>query len=179
MCELKEEVRSRRKGWRKWMQPKIVSSISFVRFELHQKHLVGIRKRDDVPPPSRKDEYRYNPCPADLVPPIGAKYLMHIYHRPGDGEGATECINRFPKRVQERLAFTSKGPQIGWGIHFVEGLDMGKICIFGFCCALASTALGVLWAVLGKDVQGGFGMSAYMMVLFTLGLGSLQTYYAS
>jgi hypothetical protein len=157
-----------------WLRLRTVSSINFINFELHRKQLVDIRKEDDIPPESRKDEYYYVPMPANLIPPIGRNYLMHTYHHPEDADNYTLCLDRFPKRKTGRLQHTDGRPVPGWGIHFTAGLDQTKLCFVGLFCTVCSASFGIIWSVVRNDVQGGFGVSAYMMALLVFGVGSIQ-----
>lgn len=146
------------------------------KFELHRRDLVDVRKRDDIPPFSRSDEYRYTPMPAELIPPIGKNFLMHMYSHPEDAGDDTYCLARLPKRLKEPLQLP-KGfdTQLGWGIEYVEGLHWQKVFASGVVVCLLSLILGVTWSVLRQDVQGGFGVSAYMMTFLACAIGLVQT----
>lgn len=155
---------------------KTVRDIKFVQFELHRRALVDIRKRDNIPPESWSQEYRYNPIPAELMPPIGSNYLMHIYQHPEDADLHALCLARFPKRVNERLHMGPYGvAKVGWGIHLAEGFALKKVWILGGIMTLASIVFGISWAALRKDIQGGFAVSAVVAML-VWGIGSLETF---
>ncbi len=159
-----------------FLRLRTVTGVEFINFELHRKQLVDIRKRDDIPPESRRNEYDYTPMPADLIPPIGRNYLTHIYHHPEDADIDTLCLDRFPKRKAGRLQRSDGRPVEGWGVHFIVGYDHIKLVIVGFFCVLFSAVFGVVWSVVRKDLQGAFTISAYILALLGLGLGSLQAF---
>lgn len=151
-----------------------LTSIDFVQFELHRKSLVDIRKRNDIPPEDRRNEYRYRPVPAEVIPPVGKNFLMHIYHHPEDADQETVCLARFPKRVKETLKLGGADMPVGWGIEFVEGVHWNKVWCFGFAIVAVSLVTGVVWSCVRRDVQGGFGIAGYMMAFLTFMVGMLQ-----
>jgi hypothetical protein len=164
-----------RHRWQRIWTFKTVASIQFVQFELHRKALVDIRKRDDIPPESRKDEYKYDPLPADLIPPVGKNFLMHIYQHPEDADRDAICLARFPERKNERLHIRSGNvTELGWGLHFEEGLHWKKIWAVGVAVTIASVIFGICWSILKHDIQGGFGVSGYTMAILTFGIGAMQ-----
>jgi hypothetical protein len=161
-----------RRNWRRRMLSfQTLTSIEFVQFELHRKSLVDIRKRDDIPPADR-NEYRYQPLPAEVIPPVGKNFLMHIYNHPEDADQETVCLTRFPKRIKERLKLGEADVPIGWGIEFVEGIHWKKVWCFGFAIVLLSLSTGIVWSCTKEDVQGGFGIAGFMMafLMFTVGM---------
>jgi hypothetical protein len=173
---LRTKYSEMRSSWRRILLSfQTLISIEFVQFELHHKALVDIRKRDDIPPSSRKDEYDYRPVPAEVIPPVGKNYLMHIYHHPEDADQETICLERFPKRVKERLKLEQPSLQVGWGIEFVEGIHWNKVWCFGFVIIVLSLIMGIVWSCVKKDVQGGFGIAGYMMAFLTFTVGMVQT----
>jgi hypothetical protein len=172
---LKAQYTGLRHRWQRIWSFKTTASIQFVQFELHRKALVDIRKRDDIPPESRKNEYKYDPLPADLIPPVGKNFLMHIYQHPEDADRDTICLARFPKRENERLHIKSGNvTELGWGIHFEEGLHWKKIWTGGAAVTIASLIFGICWSAMKHDIQGGFGVSGYTMAILTFGIGAMQ-----
>ncbi|ERF73923.1 hypothetical protein EPUS_05346 [Endocarpon pusillum Z07020] len=164
-----------RRNWRRRLLSfQTLTSIEFVQFELHRKSIVDIRKRDDIPPEDRRDEYQYRPIPAKVIPPVGRNYLMHIYHHPEDADSETVCLSRFPKRVRDRLELAGTDVPVGWGIEFVEGVHWNKVWFFGFAIVLVSLIMGVVWSSLKRDVQGGFGIAGFMMAFLTFMVGVVQ-----
>lgn len=172
---LKSQYKGLRRRWERIWTFKTVTNIQFVQFELHRKALVDIRKRDDIPPENRKDEYKYDPLPAHLIPPVGKNFLMHLYQHPDDADRDTICLARFPKRKNERLHIKSGNvTELGWGIHFEEGLHWKKIWVVGTAISTASVIFGICWSALRDDIQGGFGVSGFTMAVLAFGIGTMQ-----
>ena len=144
-----------------------------MQFELYDPNLVDIRKENDIPPADNK-QYTYQPVPAETVPPIGKNHLMHMFHHPEDGEGKSVCFNRFPKKKRYQLqVLNGSQTQPGWGINFVEGIYWQKIFAIGMVICLLSLVFGIAWAVKRDDVQGGFGVAAYVLTFLSCLVGFL------
>lgn len=154
-----------------------VKSIKFVQFELRRSQLVNIRKENDLPPEALREEYMYNPMPADMIPPLGENYMMHLFSHPDHADPrAKEDLDRIPKKLKDRLAIcAAQGKGIGWGVHFVEGWHLSALSLVAYVVFLiASLIFLVCWAVLKQDVQGASGVAAYILALTTLSVGTLQ-----
>ncbi|KAL8952700.1 MAG: hypothetical protein Q9222_001399 [Ikaeria aurantiellina] len=163
----------------KWMSVcslKRLASIRFVYFGMYRSELVDVYKYDDMPPEEKKDEYRFSPTPADLIPPIGPNHMMHLFEHPDHAETDGVCLDKIPKKLRDRLqSCPAKGIGLGWAIYFVEGLDWFMIWLLGFAGLLLSLVLGIAWAIRRDDVQGGFGITACMMVGFVFTTGLVQS----
>jgi len=154
-----------------------VKSIKFVQFELRRSQLVNIRKEDDLPPETLREEYTYDPMPADMIPPLGENYMMHLFAHPDHADPrAKEDLNRIPKKLKDRLAICpTQGRGIGWGVHFIEGWHLSALSLVAYLVFLiASLVFFVCWAVLKQDVQGASGVAAYILAFTTLSVGSVQ-----
>ena len=173
--KLKSHYHEIRGRWSSFFSLRTLKSIRFVQFEMYKSELVDIRKVDDIPPETRKDEYRYRPIPADVIPPVGENHLMHLYKHPEDAEDTDVCLQKIPKKLRQRLLVCpDRGTGLGWGIYFVEGLHWTKLWWLGLAGLAASIAFGAAWSVVKDDVQGGFGVTACMMVALTFTTGILQ-----
>lgn len=145
-------------------------------FELHIKDLVDIRKVPDMPSETKKHEYLYQPC--DLVPPVGENLMAHLFHHPEDAnERSTTCL-RAPKKRKAKLSICpQQGTSVGWGIHLVEGWVVARVwLLFLILFFGGSLAFGICWAVLQRDVQTAFGVSAYIVALGGLLAGTVQAF---
>ena len=162
--------------WVSVLSLKKLDSLRFVKFELHHKGLVDIHTTTEIiPPAEKKDEYRYNPIPAAVIPPVGENYMMHLYEHPEDADEEVVCLDRIPKKLRERLMVCQKQrPCLGWGVRFVEGFHWTKFCILGLCGLILCIGFGVCWSRFRNDVQGGFGVTACMMVALTFTTGIVQ-----
>ena len=155
---------------------KTLRSIKFVQLELYKSELVDIRKQDDMPPEVKKDEYRYNPVPAEIIPPVGENHMLHLIKHPSHAEEDGLLLERIPKKLKERLLVCpSRGTGLGWGIYFIEGWHISVITLVVFAIVLAgSLAFLICWSVLKHDVQGASGVAAYMIAFLGLTIGSVQ-----
>jgi hypothetical protein len=160
---LKKNYQSKRTKWLSFISLRTLTGIKFVKFELYRKsQSVDIRLKNDIPPPENSD-YRYAPVPIDLIPPVGENRLMHLLDNPDCAEDMLACLDRFPKKLREKLACGEKAIAPGWGLDLEEGVCKKKTAIVYMVCVLVSSTWGILWTVLGHDIQGAFSVSAYMI----------------
>ena len=128
-----------------------------------------------MPSETRKEEYHYEPC--DLVPPVGENLMAHYFHHPEDAtKRFITCLA--PKRRKNKLEICPRlGTNVGWGIEIVEGWIMGRIWLLDLAFFLVgSLVFGVCWTILKKDVQGAFGVAAYMVAFLGLVVRNIQMY---
>ncbi|RDW58742.1 hypothetical protein BP6252_13218 [Coleophoma cylindrospora] len=173
---LNSYYKSIRGYWWSLISFRTLLAIKFVRFEMYKKSgLVDIRKQDEMPPENHPD-YRYAPVPIDIIPPVGERHLMHYILYPDCADDDPRCLEKFPKKLRERLAVCNANPDgTGWGLHLVEGLNMRKIWIVAFVVfGLGSLLWGILWAVLKKSIQDAFTISGFVVALTTLTIGFAQ-----
>ena len=168
------------KGNFSFLSLKAIKSIRFVRFEVYSQKLVDVLTSPDMPDNRRSDQYSYRPVPAEFIPPIGENHMMHLYNHPEETEHTAVCLEKVPKKI-EGLAWLPTHPggsKIGWGLHFVEGLDIKKLSVWGFIGVMISITFGVAWFLVKGDLQSGFAVAACMLtgLIFTTGL--IQAAYA-
>lgn len=151
-----------------------ISYINSQQFELHRKELVDIRKVPDMPSEERKKDYLYETC--ELLPPLGENYMMHLFHHPEDGDDESLTCLRVPKKRREKLKVCQQsGIGVGWGLHLVEGWLPNRVWILVLVLfALGSLVFGICWSVLKHDIQGAFGVSAWMLALAMIVVGTVQ-----
>ncbi|KAI4261663.1 MAG: hypothetical protein L6R42_003141 [Xanthoria sp. 1 TBL-2021] len=174
--ELRQLYMSLKKAWWSRLSMKVVRSIRYVQFELHPKDLVDVRKVPDMPPESRKEEYVYQSC--DLIPPIGENLMTHLFHHPHEANEKAITFIRSPKKRKQRLAVCAQmGTSLGWGIHLVEGWAWTRILLLSLALLLlGSLVFAISWSVLKHDLQGAFGVAAYLVALVALSIGTVQAY---
>ena len=73
---------------------KTLRNIKFVQLEMYKSQLVDIRKQDDMPPIDKRDEYRYEPIPAEIIPPVGENHMLHLVNHPTHAEDDGLLLNR-------------------------------------------------------------------------------------
>ncbi len=171
---LRSLYKTARKEHISFLSLKTIKSIRFVRFEVYSQRLVDVRTTPDIPDEGRRDEYSYRPMPADFIPPIGENHMMHLYTYPEEAEHTGICLGKIPKKT-EGLAWLpahSQGSKVGWGLQFVEGLDLTKLWVSGFIGFMISIMFGIAWSILKDDMQSGFAVAACMLtgLLFTTGM---------
>jgi hypothetical protein len=150
-------------------------ALRFVKFRLYDRLLVDIHEIDAIPPESEKHEYDYSPMPADTIPPIGPNLLMHFFLHPDHAAMKPILLSNIPKRKKDRLEpCPIAGSSMGWGIDVITGLNQFKL--FGLCFlgAFASIAFGLAWAIVKRDIQGGFAVAGFMLTLAVTATGSLR-----
>ena len=172
-AELQTQYRSMQGKWRRCFTLKQLTRIQFVQFELHKNELVGIQMTNVLPPKNRED-YRYSPTPPEIIPPVGENLLMHLYEHPEDADDDTFCLDRIPKKWRERLLRPWRGGGIGSGVHLKKGLNLKKTCIFGLLSLFFSALFRVIWSVKRDDIQGEFGVAAFLMAALTFTTGIVQ-----
>jgi len=105
--------------------------------------------------------------------------MTHLFHHP-------ECANdeqhiaslRTPKKKREKLVICpERGTSVGWGLQIVEGWIVGRLWLLALLfVVLGTTVFAICWSILKKDLQGAFAVSAYVVALVGLGLGTMEAY---
>jgi hypothetical protein len=162
---------------------KSVQGIFFVKFNLPMGNTVIVRDHDPycvadstrsscqcIPPeskvePSPDAEYRCIPGPPATYPPVPSEHLLMLFTCPSYAHEDDDWILRqLPKRICGELQGKAGQPAEGWGIYYKEGWDRDMITLVVFVVFLvASLVFGILWSVFKFDVQGAFGVAAYMV----------------
>jgi hypothetical protein len=141
------------------------ADVHFVQFSVEDRHRVGILDKPMAIPSEAEmatEGYAYRPCPLK-PPPIPANIFLHHLSNPGPH---TRLLwgNRIPQKLHRSILqiTTPDDLVIGWGVHIIEGLNWLAI----FACALAgllvSGIVATAWAIARDDVQGGFGIGAWL-----------------
>ena len=119
-----------------------------------------------MPPPDND----YDFVPTDLMPPVGSKYLHHLFLHPEEYEGEMVAYLRIPKKIGGRLP-----PGQGWGINLVEGFIPHRIWVIILTLLLISLLFGIVWAAWKHDVQGAFGAASYIATVAGVAVGCLES----
>jgi len=184
LCFLRKQYLRHRGRFLHMLSLKSVKGISFVKFRLPIGGSVDVRHHDPccvtnntgkvscecIPPPPKVEpspgaEYRCIPGPPATYPPIPPVYLASLFTCPTDvHEKDTWILDQLPKRTCGELRGEVGQPAEGWGIYYDEGLDRDTLALTVLVVFLiASLLFGVLWSRFQYDVQGAFGVSAYMV----------------
>ncbi|CAN9254485.1 unnamed protein product [Alternaria alternata] len=184
LCFLRKQYRLHRGRFLHALSLQSVKGISFVKFRLPIGGSVDVRHHDPccvadttgpktcecIPPPPKVEpspgaEYRCIPGPPATYPPIPPVYLASLFTCPTDvHEKDTWILDQLPKRTCGELKGQIGQPAEGWGIYYDEGLD-GDMLAWTILIVflVASLLFGVLWSKFQYDIQGAFGVSAYMV----------------
>jgi hypothetical protein len=144
---------------------------------MYKSSLVDIREKNAIPPPDRVGhEYQYRPTPPEVIRPVGENHLVHLFRHPEHAEDQPVCLERFPKKLRERLAVCSGQPTgLGWGLSLEEGWDARKTWAVGFVIFVLGSALwGILWTVFEKSIQDAFAVAAYVINFTVITVGFTQ-----
>lgn len=126
--------------------------------------LADVRSNPSLPPQEHKDQYLYDPMPTDLMPPIGSNLLVHLYENPTHAGVLPHLYLRIPKKLQRKLSpCPQKGTSVGWGLAFTEGIDTFVFFLCGCLAFLICLMVAVAWTMTRSDVQGGFGIGAFLL----------------
>lgn len=90
-------------------------------------------------------------------------------------------LEHIPKRRNQALGFQSDkiDGNTGWGLHFVESLNGSLAVSVLFVISLVlGIVFAVCWSIYKKDVQGAFGVSAYVTSVMTLAVMTWQMWTA-
>jgi hypothetical protein len=132
-----------------------------------------------MPPEVLKDEYLYQPY--DLLPPVGEALMTHLFHHPDHADTHAITCLRAPKKLHNQLRVCPRqGVGVGWGIHLVEGWLLNRVWSVALLVFLVgSLVFGICWATIRHDVQGAFGVSAWIVALVALVVGTIQAHVGS
>lgn len=100
-------------------------------------------------------------------------HFFHILDNPVPHTSDT-WMQRLPKKLNDSL-LSSRGQlaPISWGIHINETPNWYLIFMTIFLLLLASGIFSITWAAVTNDVQGAFGMGAYLVAVLTAGMTAL------
>lgn len=114
-----------------------------------------------------------------MVPPIGPEHMLHLFQDcPSISDvNSSSYLQRIPRRKIEPIAFNANrlSENIGWGLHFVEGLNTPlAITVMFILSSVLGIAFAICWTILEKDIQGAFGVAAYITTVMTLAVMTWQ-----
>lgn len=184
LCFLRIQYLRHRGRFLHMLSLKSVKGIFFVKFRLPIGGSVDVRHHNPccvaasvgsvtcecIPPlpkvePSPGAEYRCIPGPPATYPPIPPEYLSSLFTCPTDvHEEDTWILDQLPKRTCGQLQGQIGKPAEGWGIYYQEGWDRDIITLaILMIFVVASLLFGILWSRFQYDIQGAFGVSAYIV----------------
>jgi hypothetical protein len=179
LCFMRKSHVRRHRSILRLFSLKQIKGIYFVKFWLPVGGSADVRYHnqcsdscDCIPPlakvePPATAEYRCSPIPPKTRPPIPPEYLSMLFYSPSEAaDNDTWVLNQLPKRTCGQLQGVLGQPAEGWGIYYHEGWDRELITLTIFIILVLATLLfGLLWSKYQFDVQGAFGVSAWVATL--------------
>lgn len=165
-----------RHSWTHFFSLRTLTGIRFVEFTVCPRQLVSNLTQNRIPPSTQHAQYMLRPWPDDRVPRLCSDYLMHHFEYPECGDGIDLCLDQFPKKLKSQLEWCRNEENIGWGIYFIEGIHVAKLCLALFALASGSLVFGVVYWYKTKDIQGAYTVASYMTALTGLLLGTWQSW---
>ncbi|KAF5873477.1 uncharacterized protein Bfra_004938 [Botrytis fragariae] len=168
---------NREKTWKDWAILKL-RRIEFIGFEACPDDYIDHIKPNDLPPTTNEYDFA-PPPPPKMVPPIGPEHMLHLFQDcPSISDvNSNFYLQRIPRRKIEPIAFNanSLSENLGWGLHFVEGLNTSlAISVMFILSSVLGIAFAICWTILEKDIQGAFGVAAYITSVMTLAVMTWQ-----
>ncbi|KAJ8065344.1 hypothetical protein OCU04_006032 [Sclerotinia nivalis] len=172
-----KQAYSKEKTWKDWLILKL-EKIDFIGFEACPDDYVDHIKPNDVPPTTNEYDF-VPPPPPKMVPPIGSEHMLHLFQNcPAISQvNSSFYLRRIPRRKIEPIVFkaNSLDDNLGWGLHFVEGLNTSLAMTFMFIVSsILGIAFAICWIMLEKDIEGAFGVAAYVTSVATLAVMTWQ-----
>jgi len=132
---------------------------------LEDRYQVGILDKPlAIPSEDEMNEegYSYFPCPLSPRIPVPPNIFLHHLQSPKPHPRLT-WYNRLPKKIDKSIHEINHSLVIGWGVHIIEGPDKFAIYVTVFFLIILGGVFGIFWSIRKRDVQGGFGMGAWVM----------------
>ncbi|KAI1269239.1 hypothetical protein F5Y18DRAFT_179453 [Xylariaceae sp. FL1019] len=157
-----------------------------VQFGVFHRGAVGVyAKPDAIPPPDEvnKKAYHYFECPLEPLPPMPANVFLH-YMRCAKHENWSEkhpgahqeniFLQRLPKKmgasIWQQPTNSMTGSQTisyGWGVQIIEGPNKKIMSLLLILGTLFSFLVSVLFVVLAKSQEQGFGIGQWILAVLT------------
>ncbi|KAF3762566.1 hypothetical protein M406DRAFT_341767 [Cryphonectria parasitica EP155] len=144
---------------------------------MYKSKLVDIHIHPAIPPEDQaRQNYTYEPLPAETIPPIGPNLLMHLFEHPDHAEILPILYKKIPQKLRAQLeACPIKGSAVGWGLQFVEGTNWFHVFLCGCLGFISALLFAVVWSIVRRDIQGGFAISGFMLAFLGFCLGIART----
>ena len=129
-----------------------------------------------MPPETRRDEYLYEP--SDLMPPLGEALMTHWFYHPEEAWQIHYAYSLLPKKRKGELEVDlNQGPRVGWGIQIIEGWMISRLWHLSLSLLVCGSLIFALcWTLLEHDIQGAFGVSAYIVTFLTFAIVASQAH---
>jgi hypothetical protein len=156
--------------------------VHFVQFSVEDRYRVGICATP-MAIPSETDMktrgYIYDPYPLDPPLPIPTEAFLHYLSKP-DPHKKLFWGKRIPQKL-DRSILQIQPPDdelvIGWGVHIIEALNKVTVLLCTLVGLLLSGIIAMAWSIARDDVQGGFGIGAWITSVLAIVLALVITNY--
>jgi hypothetical protein len=99
---------------------------------------------------------------------IESNTLLHYFEKVHDCTQYPHLLRSIPKKLKGKLVVENEdGPAPGWGMMLVDGLDTLRIGLAGVVGLIISSLIGIVYAKLRGDIQGGSGITQCLMYIVT------------
>jgi hypothetical protein len=138
-----------------------------------------------IPPEEEVEEgrYHYYKCPLNNPPPMPANLFLHYMKCAANTPSALKnpeahkdayFLNRLPKKLKRSIFSESDTAQpFGWGVRIMEGPNKVALSWMTVLGIILSFVTSVIYAVVAKTQEQGFGIGQWMMAVFTAVLAAL------
>jgi hypothetical protein len=139
--------------------------VHFVLFSVEDRYRVGILDKPMAIPSETEmatEGYAYHPCPLK-PPPIPANIFLHHLSNPGPHKKLL-WGKRMPQKLHNSILQIPTPDDLvtGWGVHIIEGLNKYTVFMCALAGLLVSGIVATAWSIARDDVQGGFGIGAWL-----------------
>jgi hypothetical protein len=142
-----------------------ITCYSYIQFCVED-DIVYIREAPSAFPPHDEvnaSRWEYEPPPYRIPSNVFLHFLNSRKSHVRD-----TWLKRLPKKLKDSIharqgAAPYSGQVIGWGIHILEAPNGIAIIWITVGTTLLAFLLAVLWAALKEDVQGAFGIGAFVV----------------
>ena len=135
---------------------------------LHENQHVDVRECKEPYFPKEEDEYSSDERQLlqSKFAYLGSNTLLHFFEKEHDCSQYPSAPSRIPKKLKGKLSVPEGGcPAVGWGLQLVDGIDTFGLGMSGSAGLLVSSLVGIVWAALRNDVQGGSGIAQCLLYL--------------
>jgi len=140
----------------------------------------GIYQKPNAIPPVdevRSGRWLYRDCPMDPLPPIDTRTFFHYFWKHADHPVSCDKIfyDRLPKKLVTSMLRQSKGGtlNLGWGVHIIEGPNKPLIAWMVTAIVAASFAVALVYDIVRKNPDSGFGIGQWLVAVLTTALTAL------
>ena len=168
-AQLFDLIRERYRGLRSFRLKYFLlkpADVHFVQFSVEDRYRVGILDKPmAIPSEAEMVSEGYDYRPRSLKPPpIPANIFLHHLANPGPHKRLV-WGNRMPQKLDNSILQSQcpdDGLVTGWGVHIIEGLNKSILLLCTLAGLVVSGIVAMAWSIARDDVQGGFGIGAWL-----------------